>query len=67
MIHTYRGYLIKPHKEFPTSVVIATEGKGGKIPDILQGLFTSLGTAKVEIDKYLATKIKVTSNDQESK
>ena len=67
MIHSYRGYLIKPHKEFPTSLTIATEGKGGKIPDIFQGLFTSLGTCKVEIDKYLATKTKALTNDQESK
>lgn len=67
MIHSYRGYLVKPHKEFPTSLTIATEGKGGKIPDILGGLFTSLGTCKTEIDKYLSTKNKVVANDQEGK
>lgn len=52
----YQGYYIKPHKEHPKSYVIVTEGRGGKIPDIMAGMFTDKGTAKSVIDFYLATK-----------
>jgi hypothetical protein len=56
MIYKYKGYDIKPHKEFPTSYIVVTEGKGGKIPKVLDGLFTSTGLAKDRIDKYLEVK-----------
>ena len=67
MIHTYRGYLIKPHPQFPVSFTVATEGRGGKIPDMLSGLFTSLGTVKNAVDQYLLTKPKGIKNDEEGK
>jgi hypothetical protein len=56
MIYKYKGYDIKPHKEFPTSYIIVTEGKGGKIPRVMEGLFTSTGIAKQQIDKYADSK-----------
>lgn len=49
---------MKPHKEFPTSFIVVTEGKGGKIPNVLSGLFTSFGLAKNTIDHYLDNKVK---------
>jgi hypothetical protein len=54
----YQGYQIKPHKEVPTCYIVVTDGKGGKIPDILSGLFTTPTIAKEAIDKYLAMKPK---------
>lgn len=56
MIREYRGYDIKPHKEVPTCMIIVTSGKGGKIPDVLSGLFTSTSAAVQEIDKYVDNK-----------
>jgi hypothetical protein len=52
----YRGYIIAPHKQAPMSFTVATEGKGGKIPAILDSLYTSIGIAKEAIDFYLDTK-----------
>lgn len=52
----YRGYYIKPHKEHPKTFVIVTEGRGGKIPDVMTGMFTDKGTAKSVIDFYLISK-----------
>lgn len=52
----YEGYQIKPHKEVPTCYIVVTAGKGGKIPDVLSGLFTTPAIAKAVIDKYLETK-----------
>lgn len=52
----YRGYQIKPSKEHPTSYVCVTDGKGGKIPDVLGGLFTSAGIVKQLVDQYLDKK-----------
>lgn len=56
MIYSYNGYDIKPHKEIPTSYIIVTSGKGGKIPAVMEGLFTSVTYAKTVVDKYLASK-----------
>lgn len=58
MIVTYLGYDIKPHKEVPTNYIIVTSGKGGKIPAVMEGLFTTRVYAKDVIDKYLASKQK---------
>lgn len=58
MIISYNGYDIKPHKEVPTNYIVVTSGKGGKIPNVLDGLFTTTVYAKEAIDKYLATKVK---------
>lgn len=52
----YKGYYIKPDKQFPNNCVIVTTGRGGKIPNILDGLFTSVQTAANAIDKYLMAK-----------
>lgn len=58
MIIEYNGYQIKPHRETPTSYIVVTSGKGGKIPNVLDGLFTTPAYAKETIDKYLASKVK---------
>lgn len=58
MIKIFQGYQIKPSKEAPSSYVIVTDGKGGKIPDVLSGLFTTRTIAMEAIEKYLATKQK---------
>ncbi len=52
----YKGFQIKAHKEYPASCIIVTDGKGGKIPNVLSGLFTSAGVAKNQIDSYLDQK-----------
>lgn len=51
---TYRGYIITPNPLSPTLYKVATEGRGGKIPDVLVGSFTSVGTVTHLIDHYLA-------------
>lgn len=53
---SYKGYLIKPHSKFQASHVIVTEGRGGKIPKMLEGMFTSVGVARSLIDKYTSIK-----------
>lgn len=53
MIKEYMGYHIRPNRELPTNYEIYFPGKGGKLPNILTGLFTSVGLAKSNIDKYL--------------
>lgn len=63
----YRGYLIKPNGTGPKCYTIATEGRGGKIPASMEGLFTSTGVAKQVIDMYLESKEgNRKSNDKES-
>jgi len=52
----YEGYQIKPNKLTPQHVIIVTDGKGGKIPDVLSGIFTSYSIAKQAIDDYLKIK-----------
>jgi hypothetical protein len=52
----YKGYQIKPSKETPHSYVIVTAGRGGKIPAVMQGLFTSTGVAKQAVDLYVGEK-----------
>lgn len=56
MIVEYKGYQIKPHAQFPSSYIVVTAGKGGKIPDILQSFYTSVGIAQVAISKYVDSK-----------
>lgn len=63
----YRGYLIKPLGTGPRCYTIATEGRGGKIPAVMEGLFTSTGIATQIIDTYLKSKEgNSKSNDKES-
>ena len=54
--HIYKGYIIKPYKLMPSSYCVATAGQGGKIPAVLDGLFTSVGIAQDIVDTYLAQK-----------
>lgn len=69
MIIEYENYQIKPCKESPTLYIIVTAGRGGKIPDILSGMYTTTGLAKLAIDGYLSTKTKkgVEDGDARSK
>jgi NCAIR mutase (PurE)-related protein len=57
-IRIHSGYQVKPHKEHPSSYIVVTDGKGGKIPDVLTGLFTSPTIAMQTIDRYLDSKKK---------
>ncbi len=52
----YKGFLIKPNKVSPMNFEIATAGQGGKIPNVLDSLFTSAGIAMAAIDSYLELK-----------
>lgn len=52
----YRGYIIAPVPHSPTLVKVAVEGQGGKVPNILVGMFTSTTAVMELIDKYLAEK-----------
>ena len=58
MIRQHQGYDIKPAKETPNNYIVVTSGKGGKIPNILSGLYTTPTYAVEAIDKYLETKPK---------
>ena len=53
----YKGYIIKPAPFSPSLLTVATEGKGGKIPKVLEGAFTSHATVKQVIDAYLESKL----------
>ena len=66
MIYEHAGYQIKPHKEYPSSYIVVTAGKGGKIPDILSGMYTSVGVAILAVDKYLIDKPKKDTNNGEA-
>lgn len=48
----YRGYIIKPFAPVPNVYVVATAGRGGSIPKVLEGTFTSPTVAKTIIDIY---------------
>ena len=52
----YNGYQIKPHKTVPTAYIVVTDGQGGKVPDMLTGMYTSPKVAKQDIDRYLESK-----------
>ena len=49
----YNGYIVKPSERYPGLLTVATEGQGGKIPNVLMGLHTSYGEVKTKIDMYL--------------
>ncbi len=53
---SYKGYLINNDKLFPTLYSVTTEGRGGKIPSVLEGRFTSVAYVRELIDHYLAAK-----------
>lgn len=56
MIVEYKGYQIKPNPQSPKTYLVVTSGRGGKIPDVLSGMFTSVGVAKGIIDGYVESK-----------
>lgn len=56
MSKEYRGYYIKPDKQYPNNCVIVTAGRGGKIPNVLDGLFTSVKVGMDAVDQYLMGK-----------
>ena len=58
-IKEHRGYQIKPHKDHPKSLVIVTTGKGGKIPAVMEELFTTAALARQVIDSYVERKEEV--------
>lgn len=55
---SYKGYYIKKNPLFPNLLSVVTEGRGGKIPDILNTQFTTPTYAQQAIDLYLNSKIK---------
>lgn len=61
----YKGYLITPASSGAKCYSIATAGRGGKIPDVMQGVFTSTGVAMQIIDIYLDGKEKKVKTDAE--
>lgn len=65
VIQEYKNYYIKPHKQYPNNYVVATVGQGGKIPNVLDTLFTSRQYAVEAIDLYLNTRKKGKSDDKE--
>ena len=52
MENIYKGYIVKSDKNFPSLLTVSTVGRGGKIPAVLEGLFTSFGDVKQVIDTY---------------
>lgn len=57
----YREYIISPNKTSPSLYVVATEGRGGKVPNVLAGSFTTERWAKEAIDRYVDTQVEKTS------
>lgn len=55
-IEEYKGYSIRPHVNNPKCYIISFRGQGGKIPQILDGMFTDRGTCRRNIDHYLEQK-----------
>ena len=58
MIRIHNGYQIKPHSITPSCYIVVVDGKGGKIPDILSGQYTTPTIAKEAIDRYISSKEK---------
>ena len=52
----YRGYQIKPSQTHPACLIVVTDGKGGKIPAVLEGMYTHSNMAQRDIDLYLDNK-----------
>lgn len=57
-IKEYRGFLIKPSKTHPSVYDVVTSGQGGKVPVVLNSMFTDRGFAMEQIDAYLESKDK---------
>jgi hypothetical protein len=56
MEQEYKGYVIRPHLNNPRTLIIIVPGRGGKIPKVLEGLFTDRATAMKAVDVYLESK-----------
>lgn len=56
MKESYKGFYVTFDEKNPRLVRVATEGKGGKIPNVLTGLFTSKQVVYNIIDSYVAQK-----------
>lgn len=52
----YKGYEVRPHLNNPRALIIVSPGRGGKIPKVLEGVFTDRGAAYRAIDAYLNIK-----------
>lgn len=52
----YKGYVIRPHLNNPKSFIIIVPGRGGKIPKLFEGMFTSRGEAQKVINIYAESK-----------
>lgn len=52
----YQGFIISTVPASPTLLKVATAGQGGKIPKVLEGMFTSHAAVQEIIDHYLASK-----------
>lgn len=61
----YKGYLINPSTTGAKCYSISTAGRGGKIPDLMQGVFTAKHVAMQLIDSYLESKEKKGKTDGE--
>lgn len=61
----YKNYYIKPAPTGPKCYYIATVGRGGKIPDVMNGFFTSPTWAMGVIDSYIASKDKSKEDGKE--
>lgn len=55
-MNEYKGYLITTNPSFPTLVRVSVAGRGGKIPKVLDGNFTSHSVVKSLIDAYQRTR-----------
>lgn len=64
MILSYKGYQVKPSKQFTRLYTVVTEGRGGKVPTVLTSVFTSPQYAKQAIDAYLQSKPKAKESYQ---
>jgi len=49
----HKGYYVTPHPLCPSCYVISTEGRGGKIPKVMEGLFNTRTIANNVIDLYV--------------
>ena len=63
----YKGYYIKSHSRFPGSYELAIQGQGGRIPNKMKGMFTSVGEAKSVIDSYIAKRTTIKEKTNASK
>lgn len=54
----YNGYIVDYVNGSANLLGVATEGRGGKIPDCLSGWYTTPALAQLAIDNYIESKVK---------